>query len=714
MTVICDYQQRSDIPTDFPLDTEHIMFGGNNITELSRDFTFPALSKLRKLDLHMVNLRTIGADAFRHLPALETLILSDNRIATLDARAFRGLTALRHLDLERNMIDDLPDTVFTGMKLESLWLTSNRLKSIGSDTFEGSSVVNLKLSGNAIGNPHANAFAPLKDSLNTLIFNDNRQQLKLGTAAFLGVNLTELSLAYSLLDSDTSFLEHVNTIRLDLSGNRLPINSLNLLSYTSLSNVQYLRLSNMSLTEISSELLPNSRALRMIDLTENNIEVVISESFKNVPQVTTLLLDYNVLTRLPEALTKTLSHLRHLSVSNNRIATLEANQLTAYVEAGLRSLNMQSNRVQVMDESLRPLLDKIGNFMINGNPLHCNCELRWYRDWLNGPGLSEHGLYTQCMTPSPEYIVYMSDSVLACTVPRIAYVTSNVTVNEGDDVLLTCSAVADPAPEVEWTAPSGEAISIMPSQDRSRNKTMTVWRVSSISRSQAGLYKCIATNLKGHVAVSICVGVLIPGPNRTICDDIGSLTTSSTQTLQTEVVSASTSPFDASFWSPSMTPSLQDGATRTVVQARFTTAAAVLPTPFADTGSAPSRNRVTIIVVICILVLIVAIIIIAIVFIRRRRFTRSTYISTGHDDNTILGAKTKQADNEVKLIIVELAPQYDPKRPDNSVTQTYVNKVNIDSNGALSGNDNGESNVEKRVGVKYLPNNRLSRGATEA
>ena len=714
MTVDCAHQQRSEIPTDFPLDTEYIMFKGNNITDLSSDITFPSLSKLRKLDLHIGNLRTIGPNSFRHLPALETLILSDNSISTIDSRAFRGLTALRHLDLERNIIDDMPDTVFSGLELESLWLTSNRLKTIGSDTFEGSSVVTLNLSGNAIGKPHAHAFAPLKASLKRFICNDNRQDLRFGTAAFRGVNLTELSLANSRLNKDTSFMEHVNTIRLDLSGNRLPFSSLNLQQYTMLAKAHELRLRNMSLTSISSELLPNSRALQLIDLSENQISAVTSESFKFVSRLTTLLLDYNLLARLPEALTKELPRLRSLSVSNNRITTLETSELTAYADGGLRSLNMQSNRVQVMDESLRPLLDKIGTFMMNGNPLHCNCELLWYRDWLNGPGLSEHGLYTQCMTPSPEYIVYLSDTKLACTVPRIAYVTPDKEVDEDDDVFLTCSAVADPAPEVEWTAPSGEAISITPSQNRSRTKTTAVWRVSSISRSQAGLYRCIATNIKGSQEVSVCIGVRIPGSNRTVCDGIISLTTSSGE-MTSSFDASSTLTGEAAFSPPPISQSMQDGTTTTALQAHVTTAAAALPTNFADRAVAPSRHHVTILVALLVVVLIVTIMIIAIiVYIRRRRFTRSTYISTVLEDNNIIGAKTKMADNEVKLIIVELANQHDQQRPDNSVTQTYVNRINIDSNGALSGNGNGENNLEKRVGVKYLPNSRLSRGVTEA
>ena len=220
-------------------------------------------------------------------------------------------------------------------------------------------------------------------------------------------------------------------------------------------------------------------------------------------------------------------------------------------------LDMQSNKVRVIKESLRPLLNKINTSMFNGNPLHCNCELRWYRDWFNRLGGSEHGLYTRCVTPSPEYIVNMPDSSFACIAPHIAYVTPNKEVDEGDDVFLTCSAVGDPAPVVKWTSSTGDSISIAPLHDRTRNKTLAMWHVPSISRSRAGLYRCNATNVKGSEVASMCVGVFIPGSNRTICDDIVSSTTTSNSPSTSPSTSLSTSPST----SPLATPPAPKGAT---------------------------------------------------------------------------------------------------------------------------------------------------------
>ena len=106
VTVNCSYQQRTFVTTDFPFDTEYVMFQGNNIAT----FTFPSLSKLRKLDVHASQLRRIRLSNC-YLPVLDTLILSYNSITSLEAGAFQGMQALKYLDLARNMISDLADGV---------------------------------------------------------------------------------------------------------------------------------------------------------------------------------------------------------------------------------------------------------------------------------------------------------------------------------------------------------------------------------------------------------------------------------------------------------------------------------------------------------------------------------------------------------------------------------------------------------------------------
>ena len=694
--VSCAHQHRSTIPSDFPPNTEYIKYEGNNLVELTRDFTFPMLPKLRRLDLHSGTLRKIGADAFRNVPALEVLYLNDNAIQTIEADAFRGLSSLRLLDLRGNKLSELPDSAFSGLKLESLWLTNNRIITIGNDTFKGATVNTLELSGNAIWKLPVNALVPLRSNLTKLIWNNNAQPLTIARTAFKGIRLLELSLVNSSLHSDTAFLQHVNANTLDLSCNRLSPNSLNLSKYTSMQSVLNLRMRNMSLAAISAQLLPKSRRLREIDLTGNKLTVVSGDSFKWVTGLETILLGGNLLTRLPEGLAEWVPGLLVLRVFGNRITSLDAKTLAPLTTRRLRTLDISANRIQTFHESLRPLLSKIDRFFANGNPLHCNCELLWYREWLRGAGLSGQGLFDSCMTPVQEYIVYLPESSFACTAPRIVNVTPSKQVNEGDEVFLTCSAVADPAPEVEWTAPSGEAISITPSQDRTRNQTMAVWRLASaITRQQAGNYICTASNLRGNVSVSTCVGVRTPGSVRTVCDVTAPITAgpshAATTVSQTETTSATTPSARVTTThddviASSSTSFILTGAETTVVQPRVTTEqqpaitevnsryssitaldetttdsathwtenvglsdTASLPRPSAEKEASSSGWMST--VVICVVVVVVVAAAIAFLFyVRRRRFSRSTYLSPGPDDKSTGSKNMKVVDTEIALI----------------------------------------------------------------
>jgi len=38
--------------------------------------------------------------------------------------------------------------------------------------------------------------------------------------------------------------------------------------------------------------------------------------------------------------------------------------------------------LQVLGEPLLQLFNSLTFIMLAGNPLHCNCELRWFRHWL--------------------------------------------------------------------------------------------------------------------------------------------------------------------------------------------------------------------------------------------------------------------------------------------------------------------------------------------
>ena len=61
-------------------------------------------------------------------------------------------------------------------------------------------------------------------------------------------------------------------------------------------------------------------------------------------------------------------------------------------------------RGQVLGEPLMELFNSLTFFMLAGNPLHCSCELRWFRRWMTSDAQSSAKVLDSanvlCVSPS--------------------------------------------------------------------------------------------------------------------------------------------------------------------------------------------------------------------------------------------------------------------------------------------------------------------------
>ncbi|KAI0241450.1 hypothetical protein LSAT2_026266 [Lamellibrachia satsuma] len=477
-TVYCERQHFVEIPFGFPNDTVKIMFKNNDIVELSATHTFPQLPVLRILEMDDGQLRRLGPGAFDNLPALETLTLSANKIKTVESGAFRGLKNLNRLNIGTNIIEELPDSAFDGLRLMKLELHDNTLSVLRDGTFQGASVDTLDLSGNALSRLPAGSLQPLRTSLKTLTLDRNENALEIDTQVFAGLSLTTLSLTNSL-SNDLSFLEYVTAEDLDLSENQFPVSSLDFRRY------------------------PSLRTVSKFSLTRGSIDVCPPEMFSNFAGLKELDLSWNKLTRLPAGLAQASPHLENLLVEYNRLSSITVDDLQPYVDMGLKMLSFEGNKLQYIDSAVGPLLARITYIKTAGNPWHCNCQMRWYFEWLSTqPGV---GYWDHCMSPQYSYIWNLQSKDFVCTPPTFVDVTGNVTLSEGEDLFLSCAAKSDPPPEVKWVAPSGESITIGPSSNRAHYRTSATWSLKGVRRGQRGWYTCSASNLEGNVTRTVCV-----------------------------------------------------------------------------------------------------------------------------------------------------------------------------------------------------------------
>ncbi|CAL9706925.1 unnamed protein product [Knipowitschia caucasica] len=173
MTVSCQSQNLTIVPSDVPYDSQRVFLQNNRITELRSDsFGFDT----QVLWLYSNNISWIEAGAFSNLRVLEELDLGDNpSLRRLEGGAFRGLEKLQSLHMHRCKLATLPPDLFRKLySLQFLYLQENQLHFLQDDLF--SDLVNLThlfLHGNRIRALSENVFRGLVN-LDRLLLHDNR------------------------------------------------------------------------------------------------------------------------------------------------------------------------------------------------------------------------------------------------------------------------------------------------------------------------------------------------------------------------------------------------------------------------------------------------------------------------------------------------------------------------------------------------------------
>lgn len=494
--VHCKYQRLNGFPplSQFPQDTIELDYEHNNISVLS---SLPSLTNLQRLFLDHCDIHTIAANAFGNAPALTNITLKTNRIATIDQQAFAGLPGLTGLYLEDNNLQTLPDSVFNSLNLVDLYLDGSSIHTLTDNTFSGLSVQHLSMKRNNISLLTAGHMKPLQNSLVSFHLDDNGQNLKIDANTFDGfTNLEALSLRASRV-LDIAFLKFIKVKSLYLSGNIFP--DLDLRPYLNLASIETLGLSDMGLVDFPADkTLRHLSSLQKLDLSKNGIKTLQSSWFEYTPELTELNLAGNKLTKLPSDLSANLEGLTSLDLSINNLNLLTERSFVGMTKLG--KLDLTRNKFQVLPASLKPLFNRVmSSLFLRDNPLHCNCEMKWYREWLDTVG--NGNMATQCNSPTYTYIYNLDPDKFECKEPRIISLPKRVYVKPGDDLFLNCQAAGDPAPIVKWVDHYNDSIKVEPSHghDRTNYNSSLPWQLNSVTPEYSGIYVCTASNVAGSV-----------------------------------------------------------------------------------------------------------------------------------------------------------------------------------------------------------------------
>ena len=387
----------------------------NEIQSLSQ-YVFSNLTRLMELDLSFNKIQSLSPYVFSNLTRLVELHLSCNKIQSLSPYVFSNLTRLVELDLSYNEIVTVEPVFFQGMReLKVLNLNKNRIKYINPNTDVWALDLNeLYLRGNSLTTLSEFAFFGLRN-LTLLDLSFNRDLIVLEITSFseltgiqtinlnycsisrfqpVAPNLTNLYLNYMIaemymMQPGISFKDSQELVDLEIRESGLSTIDLwdillNVSIFDGLSNLIILDLSSnyfnipdnfparifeqlSALQKLSLEACRISclhplafmglESLRVLNLRGNTIQQLNFDIFKVLELVTIINLDDNLLAYLDEQLFSNNPRLTTLLLSNNRLTRL--NQTT-----------------------FEPIESLLLSFDLSLNPIVCNCDLRWFRDWV--------------------------------------------------------------------------------------------------------------------------------------------------------------------------------------------------------------------------------------------------------------------------------------------------------------------------------------------
>ncbi|KAJ8249785.1 hypothetical protein COCON_G00230010 [Conger conger] len=462
-TVDCNNLGLFSLPERLPADTQVLLLQTNNIGSVERPLDY--LANITEIDLSQNNLSSVGELVLGRLPRLLSLHMEENWLDTLPNSCLSELNGLQELYINHNLLSSIAPGAFLGLwNLLRLHLNSNRLQAINSQWFLATPRLEILMIGdNPIGRIQDMNFRPLANLRSLVLARMNLSQVPDG--ALVGLDRLESVSFYDnmFVRVPRGALKEAQSLKfLDLNKN--PIQRIQRGDFADMPHLKELGMNSMpELVSIDAFSLRNLPELTKIEATNNpRLSYVHPDAFRDLRRLETLMLNGNALSALPRGAVESLPNLR---------------------EVGL-----------------------------HGNPLRCDCVLRWVNaggtrlrlvepDSLVCAGPPEHRGRPVRGVPLRE----MAETCLPLISPRS--LPPRLAARSGGVVSLHCRAFAEPQPHIYWITPLGERVGPGVASDRYRLHPEGTLDIEGVTEREAGLYTCVAHNLVGADLRSVAVEV---------------------------------------------------------------------------------------------------------------------------------------------------------------------------------------------------------------
>lgn len=312
---------------------------------------------------------------------------------------------------------------------------------------------------------------------------------------------------------------------LNFSGNSLTILQSERFMKMDLTNLQKIYLARNQIFKIHDRAFQGLTNLVELDLSENVISQIPTESFVDYASLMRLTLNGNPIKEIRMAAFRHLTYLATLEISDCQVEVVHDG---AFI--GLDSiewLRLDGNRIQtIMGSNILPTT--LHGINLQGNRWNCDCNLIDVHTWLNRFNVPQQE-EPKCVAPTKmagRVIKHVKVGELAC-VPEIEPNAFFIEVSEGRNLTLKCIIRGTPEPDISWWF-QGQLIqttndTLMTPEGDSHlfydiigpNNTNKTWRkqtnlyINDITAENNGTYVCVADNSGGRTEANFTVRVVI-------------------------------------------------------------------------------------------------------------------------------------------------------------------------------------------------------------
>ena len=368
-----------------------LKLGSNPLDSLSLKKAVAGLAgkNVHSLDISGIALAgVLMEDTFSLLrnTTLLSLIMRFNTIKLLRDNTFSQLKSLIMLDLSSSQINEARDKAFYGLEqVTTLKLNNNRFVSIPKNL--PPSLLFLYLDSNQIKAIPANIFNDLVQ-LQELRMSGNNI-LTLETGAFDGlVNLKKLNLYNNNIATlpGSIFSPFVRLISLNLGKNNLNTIQTAKDRFASLVSLIYLNLADNQCAFVQSDIFKPMKSLKYLHIERNKLGKLIAEDydghlFEGLTKLEEIYMMNNNIESLPNPVLKDQLSLTVLNVSQNKLSDWGLNLFKSAQK--LSTLDISFNLITTVKQENLQDLENLKYLNLTGSPFSCNCDLRWFRDWIN-------------------------------------------------------------------------------------------------------------------------------------------------------------------------------------------------------------------------------------------------------------------------------------------------------------------------------------------